>query len=472
MNRSRNPVGQVRVQQQRDVKPNYRSHEVQRAVHADTHRFKVLCCGRRWGKSLFGVYELYKNLVFSSDKNPRGWIVAPTYPMVREDWRICWEMLAPLIVDQNVNDMRLTVIANVDPAVPRYADIELKSAERSDEGLRGAGLTALLVDEASRVGKDAWEFGLRPSLADKRGKATFISTPKGMNNFYDLWKVGMDGIDEEWASWQFPSVSNPFFPKDEWEKLEKVTPKDLWRQEYLAEFLEDGASIFHGLSDCEGGQLTNQGSDRWVCVGVDLARKLDFTVLVHMDDTGQVISVIRSREMDWSVQRALIKSAKDRHPTARVVIDSSGVGDVIEEDLRKAGVAPQGVKTNSPVVKTELIENLLIAIESGHIRIPSEKNFPEIGWLWDELRSYTREETGFGHFRYQAPAGKHDDGVIALALAAWGQKGRLGRHNIIKEPESEYTTYDQWKKLTDPHGARLRSRFGRSLGPYIKVRMR
>ena len=420
---------------------------------------------------MFGIAELVALMQDAKSKRPRGWCIAPTFPLCKEDWRIALELFGEAIVDRNVNDLRLDLLVN-DPCEPdKIAEIEFKSAERADEGLRGAGLDGALLDECSRIPADAWTLGIRPALADKRGRAIFISTPAGYNWFRDIFKLGQDGTDPEWKSWRFPSNTNPYFPKDEWDKLEKVTPKMVWKQEYLAEFLEDGSSVFHGLEKCVGPAPREPREGERFSHGVDLARVHDFTVIIVLTDFGELVYAHRSKELEWSLQRKLISAAHQKYAHSIVHMDSSGVGDPIESDLRRAGIPTEGLKTNSSNVKSDLIENLMVAIEQGWLKIPDEKQNPEFEWLWEELRSFTMEVLPSGHTRYTAPSGYHDDGVIALSLACWGIRHRMGRKPQVEEARNEYTTWGQYNRMTDPKRKR-RWVGGRELRPAILINPR
>lgn len=431
----------------------YTPYPEQLEFHKHKARFRVLAFGRRGGKSKSSIVETFECLrdslrVIPEGRIPRAWVVAPTFNLVEEDWRIAIEIFGPILVERNIAKMSMMLpLGN-----GRIGEIEFKSAERKDEGLRGAGIVFALLDEAARIPKEAWEYGVRPALADFRGRAVFISTPRGRNWFYELWKKGQVkegevGYDPDWKSWQFPASINPYFPKEEWESIQATTPSLLWKQEYLAEFLENEGVVFGGLSKVAGGDLSDPKEGRRYSHGWDLARSLDFTVGITMDDTGQVVRVHRSKELDWSLQKKLIQANWMKYQPGKTWIDSSGVGDAIESDLRRVEMSLEGVKTQSALVKTELIEHLIVCIENGSIQIPSEKDTPGLNWLWEELRSFERVDLGTGNYRYCAPEGKHDDGVIALALAAWGLRSVLGRKVRLEEQPSRWTSWRDYQSL-------------------------
>lgn len=435
--------------QSKEYLATFAPHRAQYDFMMDPHRFRVLACGRRFGKTMVGISELLRVLQAAKEPHPIGWVVAPNYPLSIVDWDTAIEMFGPLVLQQNSQDHWMEVYISAD-GKPRTAKIEFKTAEREDKGLRGRGLSGLLMDEASLIGTRAWELGLRPALADKQGRAIVISTPRGTGGlFYDLFQLGQ-GNHPDWKSWRFPSNANPYFPPEEWAELEKITPSGTWRQEYLAEFVEGEGAVFHGLDHIR--ELTPLPYDekvRWV-IGADLAKRVDFTVLYTINEYGEPGDIVRLKEIEWTVQEEAIHRLSQRYGNARVYLDSSGVGDPVESNLRKRGVSVEGVKTGSTVQKEELIQALQIAIDQNWISLPSKARYH---WLWDELGSYQREVTEHGNTRYHAPEGSHDDGVIALSLAVHGlgpRLGRMQRKEPIYDPNQSFTKWGDYYAATHP----------------------
>jgi hypothetical protein len=410
-------------------------HPLQREIENDQHRFRVVACGRRWGKTLMAMREAFQMMLkryVQTGRKQRGWVVAPTFSLVGEDWLEAEKLLTDAIVDKNATKMKM---------VFDVGTLEFKSAEREDEGLRGAGLDFCVVDEASRVSKKSWESGIRPALSDKLGKAIFISTPKGRNWFYEMFRRGQDN-DPEIKSWQHPTYTNPFFPLSEWELIKKTTPEMILKQEYLADFLEDEATVFHNLTRCLRGRIEEPIDKEYYTIGVDLAKAEDFTVAVVVrNSTAQVIEVYRQNQVDWSLQKKQIIALTNRFKNSLVYIDSTGLGDPIEEDLRKSGINTKDYKfTNQS--KQELIEQLIVAIEQGLIGIP---DCPQTQFLIDELKSFSYEILPSRRIRYQAPEGLHDDGVIALGLSIIGIPHLLYKQSPKVDNSPKQNTADWWE---------------------------
>ena len=391
-------------------------YPAQEGIEADNHRFRVLACGRRWGKSICAMREAFQMLLRLYEKDNhrhRGWVISPTFPLVREDWLIAEELLKDAITHKGTTDMRMDFYP--------FGFIEFKSAERDDEGLRGAGLDFAVIDEASRVSRKSWEQGIRPALSDKLGRAIFISTPKGRNWFYELWLKGQTD-NPEIKSWRYTTFDNPYFPESEKTTIAETTPELILRQEYYADFLEDEATVFRNLDKCIRGSFELNNEKEKYSIGVDLGKSEDFTVItVVKESSGQLVYVQRMNKIDWSLQKQHIRAVCNNYRNNIVHIDSTGIGDPIEDDLNKSGLVVRGYKfTNTS--KQVLIEQLIVAIEQGFISIPDCK---ETRFLIDELKCFTYELLPSGKLRYTAPEGLHDDGVISLGLAIRGMSYAL-----------------------------------------------
>jgi hypothetical protein len=377
-------------------------HPTQKIVAQNNHRFRVLATGRRFGKSRLAVLLcLYEAL-----NGGNAFYVGPYNKTTDTQWRLL-RRLTRQIPNTKISETKKRVAF---PFVSDDAAIEFRSAE-NDSALRGEGLSFLVVDEMAYIKKGVWEEVLRPTLSDKKGKAIFISSPKGRGEFFHLYTRGQDPTEHpDWISWQFPSSCNPFLDPLEIEAAKNELPEAVFNQEYLAEFLDDSAGVFKGVKDCVGLIQNNELSGKY-CIGVDLAKYHDYSVILVMDRAkGIVIETQRFNKIDWLYQRGkIVEAAKKYH--AQVHIDATGVGDPVYEELSRSGINIKPHKfTNES--KAHLIQQLQLAIENKKIKIP-----PKETQLISELQSYEYTMTPTGKISYNAPSGYYDDCVIALALA-------------------------------------------------------
>lgn len=216
-------------------------HPKQLEVANDTHRFRIVCAGRRWGKSVLS--ELI-TLKWALEKQGLYWIVSPTY---RQSKQIHWRQLNQLVYDLKLpvdkkNEVELSI------TLKNGSIIELKGAENPD-ALRGVKLRGLVIDEIASIRNWDWLWSevLRPTLTDYSAPALFISTPKGYNHFYDLFQQGTDSLSD-YKSWRFTSYDNPYIPKGEIDNAKKDLSEDTFAQEYLADFRRFTGAIFKSFT--------------------------------------------------------------------------------------------------------------------------------------------------------------------------------------------------------------------------------
>lgn len=299
--------------------------------------------------------------------------------------------------------------------------IEFRSAEDTG-GLVGEGLRWLIVDEAARVPELVWQSDLEPTLTTYQAPALLISTPRGKNWFYQSWLKGGDGEHLDYASWQRPSNSSPYFAPSEYERLKQELPADIFAQEVLAEFVEGAGSVFRNIEGCIGGELKSEPEEGGTYVlGVDLAKHEDWTVATVLDtETGQVVAQERFQQLDWYVQRGMIKALYTTWGRPYTLVDATGLGDPVVEELRRDGVDCEGFQFTAKS-KGDLVNGLRLAFEQETIRIPES-----CAVLRAELGAYTYEITASGNVKYGAPAGFHDDAVMSLGLAWMAREQNQG----------------------------------------------
>jgi len=379
------------------IELNYKPHDKQRLFHKSDARWRILNCGRRWGKTECAVAEGAK-LSLEKPKQ-RGWIVAPTYPLIKEDWRVFKEIVPTKLIVNELKSEHTFLLVN-------GSEIGFKSAD-NESALRAAGLNWALLDEASRIKEESWN-ALRPALSDKQGKGIFISTPKGKNWFYRLYLLGQNN-KENYESWHFPSNTSPYFPEAEWIEAKANYPTDWFSQEFEADFLDDIAAVFRKVRSRIKGKFEEYNPSKNYYAGIDLAKYQDFTVIIIIDNNKHVVFFDRFNRLDWKVQKPrILKILKDYK--AQAFIDSTGVGDPIYEELKEDYQEIYGYKfTNES--KHNLITALQVAFEK------EEVTFPEIEVLINELEAFEYEMLPSGKVRFNAPEGYYDDCVISLALA-------------------------------------------------------
>lgn len=316
--------------------------------------------------------------------------------------------------------------------IPGRTRVECKSSE-NPAGLLGEELDFLVVDECSRVKREIYEAYLMPTLAIREGQALFISTPFGQNWFYDKFMQNPN------SRFQYPSLDNPLVTKKEWDRQKKLLPSQVFAQEYEASFLPDAAAVFRGVDEVVEDSLEDAKDSNYI-MGLDLAKHEDFTVITVFDTkTHKQVYFDRFNKIDYPFQKKRIIATAKRYNNARIIVDSTGVGEGIRDDLTYEGMFVDDFKFSNKS-KKELIEKLSIMIEERNIRIA------DIQTQIDELKSFGYQLTDSGNVKYSAPEGLHDDCVIALALAVWGLYPGKGSEQTPVEEEIARITRSQRKK--------------------------
>jgi len=363
-------------------------HPAQQAVINSTARFRVMMCGRRFGKSLISQNISIKEGI----KNKKVAYITPTYQLGKIFFQEMLKVIPDSLYKKNESDLLIDFITG--------GSIRFFTGERLD-AMRGLKFHLVIIDEASYIPnlEDGWLNSIRPTLTDYKGKAIFLSTPKGKNYFYSLF-IKKD--DPQWQSFKFSTYDNPFIDKDEIDSAKMQLPTVVFEQEYMANPMENAANPF-GSEHINKCTKPLSGKEA-MYYGIDLAKSVDWTVIVGLDIDGNVAHLQRFQK-DWQQTRETIRNIPKHKP---IFIDSTGVGDAIVEDLQRYFNNMTGFKYTS-TSKQQLMESLASAIHKGEI------GFPE-GAIKDELEIFEYLFTSTG-VRYSAPAGFHDDCVNALALA-------------------------------------------------------
>jgi hypothetical protein len=386
-----------------DSPPLVTLHAGQRAVYDATHRFKVVACGRRWGKT-----ELGKALIAQAVQEGKwAWWLAPTYKMSAHVWRDLRYLL-------RAHDPKLS-IAQADRRIELSGGggLEVRSTHNPDL-LRGAGLDYVVMDEAAFMPDDVWAQVVRPMLMTTQGSALFISSPHGTNWFWRAFQLGQDPAEPAWGAFHYTSQDNPLIPAEEFAAIQRTTPERVWREEYLAEFLTDEGQVFRRMREVATAPLSPayDPTHRYI-MGVDWGRKNDYTVLIVLDASTQtMVAFDRFHEVEWQIQRDRLHALASAWHVALIYAEENSIGSVNIEALQAEGLPVRPFVTTQKS-KSALIQSLSLAIERGELRLQA------IDVLLNELTAYNMARTPNG-YRYGAPAGGHDDAVMALGLAWWG----------------------------------------------------
>lgn len=363
--------------------------------------------GRRWGKTVLGGCL---SVATASQGGRVAWVV-PTYKNGRSLWRFVENVVTPVRQSGGCNLNRSERI--VEFANGGYLGIY--SADNEDS-IRGESFHLVILDEAARISPTAWSDAIQPTLADYGGQAFLISTPKGLNWFYEEYMRGLDDMKEV-ASFTAPSYDNPNpnIQKAFMLAKERVAMRT-FQQEWMAQFVADGA-YFQKVE--QAAVITQQDEPEQhaghiLMMAADFGRSVDFTVLViGCRDCNRVVAWDRFNQIDYDFQRERCYQMYERWRPMGFLPERNSIGEPNIEIMRERIPilnGPGGLKgfNTMPSTKPALITDFASAIEHDGFLLPKVAA--------DELRAYEVETMDSGHPKFGAPEGMHDDWVMALAI--------------------------------------------------------
>lgn len=384
------------------------------AVHPAT--VKILCKGRRWGGTVLGGTV---GMAAATRGNTVGWFV-PTYKNGRPLWRWAESLAAPL------RSAKLVDISRAEQHIgfAGGGSLGMFSADNEDAA-RGWAFHLVVLDEAARISESCWQEVIQPTLADHGGEAFLISSPKGRNWFWREYEA-CDGQYQ--ARWRAPSSANPN-PRiqEAYARAKTRVPERIFRQEWDAEFVEDGGEVFRYIAQAATSlpQLLPIPGHRYVA-GLDWGKTIDFTVLTILDtETRQMVAMERMNSIDYALQLRRIQATCERFGVALLCAEANAMGEpLIEQAIRQGLPVSRFVTTNAS--KAAIIESLAMAFEQAQLAVLNDSI------LLGELEAFTSVLLPSGLTRYSAPGGLHDDCVISLALA-W---------SLVMTPDAVSSTED------------------------------
>lgn len=397
---------------------DYTPWEKQAAVHLSRCRFRVVLAGRQSGKSMTGIAEAGQ---WSMEEPGRvGWWVTANYKVKDKAWRDLKAHIPRGVVRRKLEDELHLELGNGSMIWIRSAD--------ALESLVSEKLDWVICDEFAQWDELAWTRGVRPMLNVTRGPAMFLGTPRGRNWAYRLWLRGQPvfpmghpqagqanpDFDPAYAAFHWASWESPYSDPKEIEQARKDLPADLFAQEYGADAIDNASAVFKNYRACI--RVFPAAPDRFMCIGVDVASRRDYAALIAMNGRREVVEIDRFQVSTPELKRR-VASMAFKYAARKIVVDTTGKGDPVAEDLAEAGFPIEEfvIAGNGQQV---LIDGLRIAVEQAQVFFPAHEDLiREMDAFQYELDEKARK------VKYAAPSGQHDDLVFSLALAVWGQRG-------------------------------------------------
>lgn len=333
----------------------------------DRHRFRVVCCGRRFGKSTLAILEMIGKAASKDDC--RVAYLANTYQQARDiAWQELKKLAGPIILDANESRLEIKVKNKFGGS----SVLVLRGWE-AVETLRGQKFDMVVIDEIAMMRNfwEHWQEVIRPTLADTKGEVLFLSTPKGFNHFYDLFNL--QEKDSDFKSFHFSTYDNPFIDKAEIDQARKHMTEDRFSQEFMADFRKSEGLVYKEFSR-KSHIFT---SERPLAV-------LDTLIGIDWGYTNPtaVLRVVRDADNNYWVMEEWYKRGKTTEEVIPFVFTLKGnyvYPDPAEPDrnemLRRAGLNVQEVNKDVEAgidSVRELFKNNKIKIHSSCVNLINE----------------------------------------------------------------------------------------------------
>ena len=420
-----------------EIKSKFFPHLAQQKIRESNARFRIVIAGRRFGKSVLAANECIEYAL--ANANVKVWYCSPFYKQTKEiAWNI-FKFYLPKEFIEKVNESELKF------SLINGSEIALKGTDNPD-ALVGVGLKFVVLDEFALMRPEVWKGIVRPMLIDSKGKALFISTPRGFNWAYDLWKQAQRDTDE-WDTFQFRTVDNTSVndiasevdkaKADATSELDRIT----FRQEYEATFevvtgrprfsteIISGLMTKHREGVRRGDQLNvYQSHDAYAkyIIGVDTSEGLiggDRSAAVILNAKDFSICAYYAGHMAPDLLALAVRDWAKEYNEALVVVEDNNHGLLTINELKKVYQHLYYRKVKDEVTdewtekvgwrttnrtKPLLIGNLDKQLRAG-LNIPCKE-------ILDELMTYVIDEDGTTN----ASEGAKDDLDIGTALAVQG----------------------------------------------------
>lgn len=383
-------------------------------------------CGRRFSKTTTGEVLMWEGIIAPDDQfgPPAVRLTADTDEHAQKIWRRfvwhCENTKLRALVESHTKEYNLITFKT-------GATAQMLSAH-NPQALSGDGVTLWVVDEAQFLIQAAWD-NLLPSTAERSGIVVLLGVSEGEGPFREICFKGDSTDYPEFKRLCYPTAANPYVPRWVIEFHRRTMAPHKFKQLYLAQWVDELGKIFRNVEGCinaddikfsepdgSGYAFTSKRNPgRSYYAGLDLARLSDWTVFTIWDRSGRLVAWDRFSMVNWELQKARVAQLSALYGHPLTVVDSTGVGDPIYNDLIRLGMNVQEFKITGNDAKRALIDELAIRIGAGQLSYPRIQVFIEELLRFEAKKSATPGSTVV---RYEAPSGYHDDFVLSAALAA------------------------------------------------------
>ncbi len=303
-------------------------------------RFKVLVWHRRAGKTVYAVNECVEELarcLAEAKQNPRIGYIAPLY---RQAKQVAWDYLRDFTrtwpgAKHSESDLSVTI---------NGGRIRLFGADNPD-ALRGIYFDFVVMDEVAQMRPEVWGEIVRPALADRRGGALFIGTPKGVNTFSQLYYRALR--TEDWWGNLLTYRDTNALTDEELKQMRQELTESQWKQEMECDFAAavENQLISLELAQAAARRRLQRGEYVFApkVLGVDVARYGDDKSVIICRQGLAAYEPVELKQMDTMVVAAHVMQEIERHDPTAVFVDETGIGAGVLDRVRQLGFKAIGV---------------------------------------------------------------------------------------------------------------------------------
>lgn len=302
----------------------------------ESHRFSVLVCHRRFGKTVGTVNHMLKQSIICDKAAPRYAYVAPFRNQAK---MIAWEYLkhyASVIPNHKVNESELYIELPSQHKGWPGARLYIIGADHPD-ALRGGYWDGAILDEYAQIKKELWDEVLRPALADREGWAVFIGTPRGQNQFYEMYQRAQR--EPDWFACCYRADESNVLPQSEIDDMTRDMTDMAIRQELYCDFSASAEDIVIPIdlvtASASRELIANDVRGQPTVLGVDVARFGDDSTVITARRGLHCMEQMVYKGLDTMQAADRVIMAMQKYKPVAVFVDVGAMGAGVIDRLRQ-----------------------------------------------------------------------------------------------------------------------------------------
>jgi hypothetical protein len=390
---------------------NWHPFSYQEKLLADQSKRIVSCWGRQCGKTTTVAVKA----IHYAYTNPNTTVLVSS-PSLRQS-KIMLNRIQQLI--ENSFTLKQGIAKQTSTEIHLHNNSRIVALPCSEDLLRGYTADLIICDEAAFMPEETITQVMFPMLSATNGTAIFLSTPWGKNHFFHKAYTSPNYSVHTAKSTECPLITPEFL-----QEQKRILPDEIYRSEYLAEFTETATCFFPqdlirqcidpNIEQIADPQTAPHGT---YYAGIDFGKLNDHTAIAIIKHEHATLKLVYIHEFPldtpYSHVIGFTANANKRMQFEKLLVDQTGVGEPIQEELRNQDIPNTEGITFTTQTKEALLTNLKLAMEQKRLKLPYNRN------LIEQINQQQYEYAKTGHLTFSHPTGTHDDQLWALSLATY-----------------------------------------------------